>query len=189
MEYGASPLPNREDAPCRPDSPYGLSRLAATLRARQLAQRFGVPTRVARVFTLFGETDAEGRLVGRLVARLRDGQSVGIAPATSRDICDVADVAAGYVALAFNAARGPLFEIFNLSRGAAMPLTEFAHIVAARLGADSKLIKEDSAMVRRNEGAALAGDNLKAHLLLGWAPQDLETGIYRLIREFDLVTN
>jgi nucleoside-diphosphate-sugar epimerase len=181
MEYGDGPGSFSEEAACWPRSPYGLAKLTATLRARQLAFRFAVPTRVARVFTIFGELDAPDRLATRILERLRGGQAIHIAPSVERDICDVADVAEGFRALALDAAQPPLFDVVNLSHGSATPLTVLARLIADKLGADPALIVEDSTMVRANEAASLVGNSDKARARMGWAPHPIEHGIERLI--------
>ena len=180
MEYGAADCPHQEAAACLPESPYGLAKLAATLRARQLAHRHRVPTRVARVYTLFGELDGPDRLVTRLFQRLKRGEQIGIAPGVARDICDVTDLATGYLRLAADCSRGPLFDVLNLSRGEAVPLLEFAALAARLLGADPALVAEDPAMLRPGEAPVIAGDSRKARLRLGWAPAPLEEGLRRL---------
>jgi nucleoside-diphosphate-sugar epimerase len=158
-----------------------LAKLSATLRARQLALRFAVPTRVARVFTIFGELDAPDRLATRIVEQLRVGHEIHLAPNVERDICDVADVAEGFRALACDAARPPLFDVVNLSRGSATPLGVLARLIADKLGADPALIVDDSTMVRANEAASLVGNSDKARARMGWAPHSIEQGIERLI--------
>src|SRR6185312_8137063 len=122
MEYGHVPPPCPEDAPCCPRTPYGISRLSATLRARALAERHNLTTRVARIFTVFGELDTPGRFVTRLIDNLAAERQVDIAPKTARDICDVRDVAQAYVRLAEADAGLERFEIFNVARGAAVSL-------------------------------------------------------------------
>ena len=183
MEYGAAPCPHREDAACWPESPYGLAKLASTLRARQLAQRHGVPTRIVRVYTLFGELDGADRLVARLFMRLRAGERIGIAPGVSRDICDIADLAVGFVRLVADLGRGPIFDVFNLSRGEAMPLFDFARLAAQQLQSDPDLIFEDASMLRPREPAMISGDSSKALDRLGWAPRPLAEGLMRLACE------
>lgn len=175
MEYGAAESPNQENAACLPQSPYGLARLSATLRARQLAQRFAVPTRVARVFTVFGHLDAEDRLVPRLFDNLRRGKAVGLAPGVARDICSVADVAQGFLRLASD--RGDLFDIFNLSCGTATPLFDIARLVATEVGADPALITEDISKVRIGEPQTICGSGFKAFTKLGWSARPLIEGI------------
>lgn len=181
MEYGAAETPHREDSACWPQSPYGIVRLTATMRARQLALFYRVPARVARVYTVFGQHDEPFRVVPRIVAGLAGGETVGIAPGVARDVCDVVDVAAGYVALAGDCARGPLFDLFNLSRGEATPLRALADTIARFLGRDPALVREDPKFARANEPLILCGDSTKARERLGWAPRPIGEGIARLV--------
>ena len=142
-----------------------------------------MPTRIARIYTLFGELDGPDRLVTRLLARLQSGQRMGIAPGVARDICDVADLADGYLRLAADCARGPIFDIFNLSRGDAVPLLELARLMARQLHCDPALIHEDAAMLRPGEAPVISGDSRKARLRLGWAPRPLDESLMRLVRQ------
>jgi nucleoside-diphosphate-sugar epimerase len=183
MEYGAAAPPNREDAACWPGSPYGVARLAATLRSRQLSLRYRVPARVARVYSIFGEHDEAPRVVPRLFAQLAKGENVAIAPGVARDMCDVSDVASGYVALAADLRREPLFDIFNLSRGEATPLRALADGIACALGRDPSLVKEDPSFVRANEPLVICGDSAKARERLGWSARPIEEGIARLVEQ------
>jgi nucleoside-diphosphate-sugar epimerase len=183
MEYGAVDCPYSEEAACWPQSPYGLAKLTATLWARQLAYRYRVPTRVARVFTVFGEMDGMDRIVTRLFARLRAGERIGVAPGVARDVCDVADLARGYLSLAADCARGPLFDIFNLSRGTATPLSDLARMAARVTGANPELVFENPSALRSGEPALICGDSRKALSRLGWAPRAIEDGLMRLATE------
>jgi nucleoside-diphosphate-sugar epimerase len=182
MEYGHADSPHSEDGPCWPQSPYGLARLTATLRARQLAFRHRVPTRVGRVYTVFGEFDSPDRFVALLFERLRNGEKAAVAPGVARDICDVADVAAGYLRMAADCTRGPLFDIFNLSRGTATVLYDFALLVARQLKVDSRLVIEDPSTIRHGELPAVYGDNRRALVRLGWSPRPIMEGLARLAR-------
>jgi nucleoside-diphosphate-sugar epimerase len=182
MEYGHADSPHAEDGPCWPQSPYGLAKLTATLRARQLAFRHRVPTRVGRVYTVFGELDSPDRFVALLFDRLRNGEKAGVAPGIARDICDVADVAAGYLRMAADCSRGPLFDIFNLSRGTATVLCDFALLVAGQLKVDPGLVIKDPSMIRHGELPAVYGDNRRALVRLGWSPRPIMEGVARLAR-------
>ena len=183
MAYGAVDCPHMEAAACWPQSPYGLAKLAATLRARQLAFRHRVVTRIARVYTVFGEMDSPNHLVARLFTRLRANERIGIAPGISRDVCDIADLAEGYLRLAADCVRGPLFDIFNLSRGRATPLFDLARIAAQQLDAPPDLIVEDPAMLRPGESPVICGDSRKAFSRLGWRARPIEDGLARLARK------
>jgi nucleoside-diphosphate-sugar epimerase len=183
MTYGAADCPHAEDAACWPQSRYGLAKLAATLLARQLAFRHRVVTRIARVYIVFGEFSSPERLVARLFARLRAGERIGIAPGISRDVCDVADVAQGYLRLAVDCVHGPLFDIFNLSRGTAMPLVDVARLTARQLGVSPDMVFEDPSMLRAGESPVACGDSRKAFNRLGWMPRPIEDGLARLAHE------
>ena len=53
--YGEAPdLPLREDGPCRPVSPYGVTKLAAEHLAVLYHRSYGLPTVSLRYFTVFG---------------------------------------------------------------------------------------------------------------------------------------
>ncbi len=181
MEYGAIAGAHREDAACWPDTPYGVAKLAATLRMRQLARRYQVPTRVARIYTLFGELDSSTRLVAHLLERLRNGARVGVAPGAYRDICDVDDVVRGYLALASDCGRDSLFDIFNLSRGTATELKQIALFVAEQCGADPALISEDESAARATEPSVICGDSGKARHLLDWSARPIADGLSRMV--------
>ncbi len=181
MEYGLARVPYAEDMACWPQSPYGVSRLSATLYAGQLAHLLGVPTRVARIFTVFGEFDAEDRLVSRLLARLASGQTMEIAPGVARDICDVRDIAEGFKRLAEDCAHGPVFDVFNLSRGIATPLADIAHRAAELIGCAPGLIRTSSLAARRSEPLEMYGDSGKALARLGWKAKSADAGLARLI--------
>src|SRR5262249_32754994 len=100
MEYSDSDGPAREEDACWPTTPYGLSKLAATLRARQLAQEFGLPTRVARIFIPYGPLDQPQKLIPSVVTALRSGQPVDLSPCEQyRDFLHVEDIVRGYEAL------------------------------------------------------------------------------------------
>lgn len=182
MEYGTADCPHAEDGECLPESPYGLAKLTMTLRCRQLAHHYRVPTRIARVYTVLGELDAPDRLVARIFEQLCKGERIGVAPGVSRDVCDVADLAVGYLRIAADIARGPLFDIFNLSRGVAVPLFDLAKLAARQLQINPDLIFQDPAMVRAGESPAVYGDSRKALARLGWAARPVADGLLRLAR-------
>lgn len=52
--YGAYDIPVHEDMPCKPQSPYGYSKLIGELYCQQYAQFFGISTVMLRYFNVFG---------------------------------------------------------------------------------------------------------------------------------------
>ncbi len=174
-EYSDSDAPNREEDACLPTLPYGLSKLAETLRARQLALEHGLPTRVARLYIPFGPLDAPDKLVPSVVACLRAGRPIDLSPCLqARDFVHVEDVAGGYEALARDLERQELFDVFNLCSGRAVPLREWLLAIARLLNADPALLRFGKRALRPGEPAISCGANAKARRLLGWQPQALE---------------
>lgn len=172
MEYAASSQPNREDEACWPDTPYGLSKLAETVAARQYCQHFGVPTRVARLYIPFGALDNPRKLLAQVVEGLRLGQPVALSPCRQRrDFTAVSDVARGYLALADDLKRGG-FDLFNLCSGRALELAALLAALADRLGADPSLLRFGAIAMRPGEAEISYGAADKAASLLGWRARD-----------------
>jgi nucleoside-diphosphate-sugar epimerase len=105
-------LPVDESHPCRPDSPYGLSKWLATCAG--LAARPPLEVMVARIFNPIGPGTPESQSLGRFAARLSDpgagDLSVGCLD-TRRDFVDVRDVARALIALARHGRAGLVYHV------------------------------------------------------------------------------
>jgi len=106
--YGQVPadqLPIPETACCNPVDDYTISKLAAELVTRMLAQRFDLRLRIARIFNIIGPGQNERHLGGQLALDLmrikRSFQKdLVLGPITStRDFIDAKDVARGLLIL------------------------------------------------------------------------------------------
>lgn len=172
MEYAASAIPNREDDACWPDTPYGLSKLTETLAARQNALRFGVPTRVARIYIPFGALDNPRKLLAQVVNGLRRGEAVKLSPCLQRrDFIAVSQLAQGYLALAKDLSRTE-FDIFNLCSGRNLALSDLLIALARHMGADAGLLQFGAIPMRPGEPETSSGDVAKAKNLLNWTARD-----------------
>lgn len=172
MEYAASSQPNREDEVCWPDSPYGLSKLSETVAARQNALRFGVPTRVARIYIPFGALDNPRKLLAQVVDGLRRGEGVNLSPCLQRrDFISVSQLASGYLALAADLPRAP-FDVFNLCSGHGLALSDLLLALARQMGADPALLRFGAIPMRPGEPELSCGDASKAQALLHWVARD-----------------
>ena len=179
FEYTTSETGNREDDACAPDTPYGLSKLAQTLRARQLAEQLDVPSRVARLYIPFGARDNPEKLLSQTVAKLRNGEPIALSPCEQkRDFLGITDVCEAYVRLADDLAR-PGFDIFNIAGGDPVRLRDFLHGIADRIGAKRDLLHFGAMPMRPGEPPASYADIGKARRVLGWIPTPLSTAIDR----------
>lgn len=178
MEYADSDRPAREDDACWPTTPYGLSKLAETLQARQLAGALGLRTRAARVFVPYGPLDDAKKLIPDVIRALRAGESVDLSPCEqARDFLHVDDLARGYEALVADLGRDQAFDLFNLCSGQATPLKQLLLELARTLGADPGLLHFGKRALRPGEPPVSYGANDKARTLLGWQARPLREGL------------
>ncbi|MCF3627959.1 NAD(P)-dependent oxidoreductase [Thalassospiraceae bacterium LMO-SO8] len=181
-EYPPSGDANHEDDSGEPETPYGLSKRAETERARTLAARTGVPTRIGRLYIPFGMLDHPAKLLAQVIAGLRAGTPVDLSPCTQRrDFIGVADVCDGWLAMAHDLGRGG-FDIFNICSGEATELRALLLAVADALRADDRLLRFGARPMRPGEPPISFGDNTKARRMLSWTPRALD----RALRE-DLI--
>ncbi|MGE5418082.1 MAG: NAD-dependent epimerase/dehydratase family protein [Acidobacteriota bacterium] len=140
-EYSSSDGPNHEDDVCWPDTPYGVSKLMETVMARQLAFRYNIPTRVARLYLPYGVFDNPQKLLPQVVSSLRQGRSIDLSPCDQkRDFILADDAAQIYLALAEDMPR-QLFDVFNVGSGEAIELKQFLLVLAHEMNADPELLK------------------------------------------------
>ncbi|PIW30993.1 MAG: hypothetical protein COW30_00815 [Rhodospirillales bacterium CG15_BIG_FIL_POST_REV_8_21_14_020_66_15] len=176
-EYPDGPGPDREDAGGIPSSPYGRAKLAETDRARDLAERTGVPTRVGRVYIPFGRLDNPAKLLAQVMDGLRHGRPVDLSACSQRrDFIGVADVCRAWLALAADLARGG-FDIFNVCSGEATELRDLLDRLAAMMGAEPSLLRFGARPMRPGEPPVSFGDNAKARRLLDWSPRPLDQAL------------
>lgn len=169
-EYGDSAEPHVENEACMPGTPYGLSKLMETLYAAQLAQHFGINTRIARIFLPFGPLDNPEKLLSSLATSLRKEQRISLSPGTQRrDFVHVDDVVAAYRALIDDLQRSR-FEIYNVCSGESPALRDVILALADAIGADRSLCEFGAIPVRSGEAPVIRGSNAKARELLHWSP-------------------
>ena len=183
-EYGDSDSANREDDPALPTMPYGLSKRAETARAGELAERYGVSTRVARLFIPFGRLDNPGKLVAQAVTKLRAGVVVALSPCRQRrDFVGVGDICDGYERLRADLGRAR-FDVFNIASGRGVMLKDFLIEIAHRLSTPESLLQFGAIPMRVGEPEISYADIGKAKRILGFAPTPLDLAIERELLAF-----
>tara|TARA_R110000782_G_scaffold6616_2_gene22728 strand:+ start:47 stop:1006 length:960 start_codon:yes stop_codon:yes gene_type:complete len=176
-EYPSSDDANHEDDTGQPETPYGLSKRAETVRARDLAARTGVPTRIGRLYIPFGILDHPAKLLAQVISGLRAGTPVDLSPCTQRrDFIGVGDVTDAWLKMARDLARGG-FDVFNICSGEATELRALLLAVADALGADDRLLRFGARPMRPGEPPVSFGDNTKAGRMLDWSPRALDVAL------------
>lgn len=146
-EYGLTP-PDRylaEDSPCRPDSEYGLSKLAAT----RIAALSPVATVVARLFNPVVDDPDPRTLLARVARGYAEGEAAPRGAEEVRDFVPIQQVAAVLAALALAPGRPP--PVVNLCTG--VPRSAAEQLGRPRPAAPGRWSVGDATLLR----ATLAG--------------------------------
>lgn len=133
LEYGELDGNLAEDSAPNPTTLYGQSKLMGTNLLTQFCRKLGVKGLTARLFTVYGPGEHEGRLLPSLLEAARNGASLPLtAGQQQRDFTFVEDVADILIELALvDAAPG---EIVNLATGKQTSVRGFVEIAAEVLG-------------------------------------------------------
>jgi UDP-glucose 4-epimerase len=192
--YGdAEQQPITEDAPARPNSPYGSTKLAIDLALTDYARSYGMAAVSLRYFNVAGALHTgEGRSYGERHANethlipnaLRAAAGGGAAmklfgtdyPTEDgtcvRDYIHVVDLADAHLR-ALDAARPGGHEVVNLGSGTGHTVREVLRTVEAVTGTPVPVVEGER---RPGDVAVLVASNAKAARLLAWKPvRDLST--------------
>jgi GDP-4-dehydro-6-deoxy-D-mannose reductase len=162
-----------EDDPVGPASPYALSKLAEDQLALHAAAADGIDVVVARPFNHIGpgqSPDFAASHFARQIAEIEAGRhaptlSVGNLEA-ARDLTDVRDVVAAYLALMQHGHRA---SPYNVATGVAVSMREVLDRLLA-LSAVHVTLTQDPALMRPSDIPWVAGDATRLRRHTGWAP-------------------
>lgn len=164
--YGDSDvLPMREEAVCRPFSPYGVTKLAGEHLAELYRRSFGLQTASFRFFTVYGprqRPDMAFHIFMRAILEGREVQVFGDGHQT-RDFTYVSDIVSG-LCLGLDAA---VTGVFNLGGGSRVSLSQAIDVIQ----------DVSEVPVRRLEQPPQAGDvthtwaNLDRARAIGYEPR------------------
>jgi GDP-4-dehydro-6-deoxy-D-mannose reductase len=175
-EYGhveEQDLPLCEEAPLRPATPYGVSKIAASYLGLQAHLAYGLDVVRVRAFGHTGPGQSDRFLVPALAARIaaaereeRDEIRVGSLDPV-RDLSDVRDVVRAYRLLA---TRGKAGEVYNVCSGIGVSVRDIAaHLLAA--ARRPLRVTVDPDLVRPVDVPRLVGNGNRLREHTGWAPE------------------
>jgi GDP-4-dehydro-6-deoxy-D-mannose reductase len=162
-----------EDAPLRPMTPYGASKVAASYLALQAWLGGGLETVRVRAFSHTGAGQSDRFVVPALARRIvvaehEGAQTIAVGNREPvRDLSDVRDIVRAYRLLV---ERGTAGEVYNVCRGSGVTVGEIADRLAARASRPLELVVDDE-LVRPVEVPYLVGDPSKIVAATGWAPE------------------
>lgn len=172
--YGAGEArPRQESDPVAPRSAYAASKAAAELAVEEVARRTGLGIIVARPFPHTGPGQGQAFAFPSFAARIAQARRAGTraVPVGNldpiRDLLDVRDVAAAYLALL---ERGQVGATYNVARGEGVSVGDVFRRLAAILDADV-IPAKDPALARAADIPHLVGDPARLIAATGWRPR------------------
>jgi len=172
-------FPLREDAPARPISPYGVSKLAAEGYCRAFTRVYGLETVALRYFNVFGPrqdplSQYAAVIPKFITAVLADERPVIFGDGEqSRDFTYVDNTVEGTVLAA--SAQGVAGETFNLACGEATTLNQLLEQIGELSGAPVEAIHAES---QPGDLSRSLADISRAREALGYEPEvDIRAGL------------
>jgi UDP-glucose 4-epimerase len=133
--YGVTPtLPLREDGPCQPISPYGVTKLAAEHLAVLYHRTYGLPTVSLRYFTVFGPRQRPDMAFRRFFKAARVGETIRVFGdgRQTRDFTFVSDIVAATRAAAVSGRPGSVYNVGGGERVELNHVLELIEQISAR---------------------------------------------------------
>jgi len=172
--YGAAVGPVAEDAPLRPLSHYGRSKLRAERIAARMAGKLGVELVVLRYFTVYGPRQRPDMAFSKFAAAALGGEAMPLLGdgGQARDFTYVADACEATLRAV---ERGRPGAVYNVSGGRSATLAEAFGLLGEALGVAAELTPTAA---DGREPRSTAADLSLARADLGYAPAvELAAGI------------
>jgi len=172
-------VPVSEAAPKRPNSPYGIEKLAGDQYVRLYAERYGLPAVALRYFNVYGPGQGHNQYAGVIstfLERARSGDPITVEGDgdQTRDFVHVDDVVRANLLAATSDASGA----FNVGTGASTSINELARAVRDATGTEVPITHTDP---RPNDIRHSRADIARISERLGFEPRvTLREGIATL---------
>jgi nucleoside-diphosphate-sugar epimerase len=175
--YGDAPsLPFREDAACRPVSPYGVTKLAAEHLALLYERSHELPVVALRFFTVYGPRQRPDMAFHRFLTAALRGEGIRVFGdgTQTRDFTYVSDIVAAVRAAGD---RGRTGCVYNIGGGQRLALTQ----VLARIEAvTDRRLRVEHAAAQKGDMRDTFADTSAAERDLGFRPSvAVEEGLAR----------
>jgi UDP-glucose 4-epimerase len=163
-------LPLDENHPTNPNSPYGVSKLAAEQYVRVFGRVYGMDAVSLRYFSVYGPRGRPDQVVHAFAQNIVEGKQPLIFGDgnQTRDFTYVSDVIdATIFAMKKDGVSG---EAFNIGHGSRITINELVTKVIARFGREG-LIQPHYKEKSKGDFPDTEANNEKAKRLLGWDPK------------------
>ena len=185
LEYGGASGDLHEGTTPAPTTVYGQSKLEGTLAVQRACRATPLRAVVARLFTVYGAGEHDGRLLPALLESAGAGRALPLTTGNQlRDFTYVEDVASGLLRLGTIQAASGL--VVNLATGKLLSVRDFALQTAQVLRLDEGLLKFGQLPVRQEEMTHKPVNINRLTALTGWRPpSDIATGVARTLASLE----
>jgi nucleoside-diphosphate-sugar epimerase len=180
-EYGLQDHAPSEDERPEPNSPYAVTKLAATGFCRLFGRSASLPVATLRLYSVYGPFEDPRRLIPRLIVKGLAGEWPPLVdPSVARDFTFVDDVCDAFI-LAADKSGGEPGAIYNLGTGRQTTLREVVDVARDVLGITSH--PAWSSLPRRSwDTDCWVADCGQIRAVLGWqARVDFSDGFRRTV--------
>lgn len=185
-EYGYKDHAPAETEWVEPNSHYAVTKAAATLFCRFMAQQQKLPITTLRLYSAYGAWEDPNRLMPTLLTHGRKGALPPlVAPETARDYVYVDDVTEAFLLAAGAIGRHPPGAVYNVGTGVQTTLREVVDVARRILAIPAE--PQWGSMPRRPwDASCWVADNRRIREELGWAPRfTLEQGLRAMTGEME----
>jgi nucleoside-diphosphate-sugar epimerase len=178
LEYGEIGGDLAEDSPPNPTTVYGQTKLAGTTALVDACREHRLAGVVARLFTVYGPGEHEGRLLPALLSASPDRPLQLTSGLQRRDFTYVEDVAEGLLRIGIARTTEPT--IVNLATSVLTSVRSFAETAAQELALSPSALTFGALPTRPEEMAHGPVSIAALRRLAGWSPTtDVRAGIAR----------
>lgn len=180
FEYGSKDHPIKEDESLQPIGMYAVTKAAASLLLKQLAQDLGLPLIVVRPFGIWGPFEGDHRLAPQVVRACVSRQPLDLTACEQvRDYTYVVDIAHAIKRLSLME-RFPAGAVVNLGSRSVL-LKEFV-LSLARVLDGEPLMRFGALPYRPNEMSRLVADRSEYHRLVGdMTTTPIDKGVHAMV--------
>lgn len=182
-EYGFQDHPANETEALEPNSVYAVSKAAATLFCRRMAQERKAKIVTLRLYSVYGPYEDPIRFIPTLIRRGLKGELPPLVnPAVARDFVYVGDVVDAYLAAATHQGKD-IGAVYNVGTGVQTSIKQAVELARTVLSIKASP-KWGTMPDRRWDTSAWVADIRKIRKELCWKPVNFETGFRATVQWF-----
>jgi len=183
-EYGTQTGKISEETPIRPQSTYGVSKVAADYLCQVRLRESGIRVISLRQFNCYGPRETHEYVIPEIIRQASESNSIYLGNIKSeRDFLYVEDAAEYAIELLEMGVPG---EIYNLGSSSCISVEDLAHKIGGLFGHKNVFIQIDSNKLRPWDIERLESDNTKIHKVVSFRPKvDFDIGLKKTIEYFE----